>query len=120
MAVCAEASQLCHGMRISLKEKSKIFKTFTMLSQIGISMMVPIFLCVWLGSFLDEKFGTAFLFPIFLILGFLSAIRNVYILTRTFYAKDKAREDAELAYIENLKQEGRKKAKEQEKQKDEV
>ena len=120
MAVCAEASQLCHGMRISLKEKSKIFKTFTMLSQIGISMMVPVFLCVWLGSFLDEKFGTAFLFPVFLILGFLSAIRNVYILTRTFYAKDKAREDAELAYIENLKREGRKKAKEQEKQKDEV
>ena len=120
MAVCAEASQLCHGMRISLKEKSKIFKTFTMLLQIGISMMVPIFLCVGLGSFLDEKFGTAFLFPIFLILGFLSAIRNVYILTRTFYAKDKAREDAELAYIENLKQEGRKKAKEQEKQKGKV
>lgn len=120
MAVCAEASQLCHGMRISLKEKSKIFKTFTMLSQIGISMMVPVFLCVWLGSFLDEKFGTAFLFPVFLILGFLSAIRNVYILTRTFYAKDKAREDAELAYIENLKQEGRQKAEEQEKQKGKV
>ena len=120
MAVCAEASQLCHGMRISLKEKSKIFKTFTMLSQIGISMMVPVFLCVWVGSFLDEKFGTSFLFPVFLILGFLSAIRNVYILTRTFYAGDKAKEDAELAYIENLKKEGRQKAEEQEKQKGKV
>ena len=98
-----------------MKERSKLFKTFTMLSQIGISMMVPVFLCVWFGSFLDEKFGTAFLFPVFLILGFLSAIRNVYILTRTFYAKDKAREDAELAYIENLKKEGRKKAEQQQK-----
>ena len=91
-----------------------------MLSQIGISMMVPVFLCVWFGAFLDEKFGTAFLFPIFLILGFLSAIRNVYILTRTFYAKDKAKEDAELAYIENLKKEGRRKAEEQEKQRGNV
>ena len=91
-----------------------------MLSQIGISMMVPVFLCVWFGSFLDEKFGTAFLFPIFLILGFLSAIRNVYQLTRTFYAKDKAKEDAELAYIENLKQEGKKKAEEQKEQKHEI
>ena len=107
-------------MRTDLKEKSKLFKTFTMLSQIGISMMVPVFLCVWLGSFLDEKFGTSFLFPIFLILGFLSAIRNVYILTRTFYVKDKAREDAELAYIENLKQEGKKKAEEQKQRKEEV
>lgn len=98
-----------------MKERSKLFKTFTMLSQIGISMMVPVFLCVWFGSFLEEKFGTAFLFPVFLILGFLSAIRNVYILTRTFYAKDKAREDAELAYIENLKKEGRKKAEQQQK-----
>ena len=98
-------------MRNSLKEKSKLFKTFTMLSQISISMMVPVFLCVWFGTFLDGKFGTTFLFPIFLVLGFLSAIRNVYQLTRTFYAKDKAREDAELAYIENLKKEGRQKAK---------
>ena len=91
-----------------------------MLSQIGISMMVPVFLCVWLGSVLDEKFGTAFLFPIFLILGFLSAIRNVYILTRGFYAKDKAKEDAALAYIENLKKEGRQKAEEQKEQNHEV
>ena len=105
-------------MRTGLKEKSKLFKTFTMLSQISISMMVPVFLCVWFGTFLDGKFGTTFLFPIFLVLGFLSAIRNVYQLTRTFYAKDKAREDAELAYIENLKKEGRQKAEEQKRQKE--
>ena len=103
-----------------MKEKSKLFKAFTMVSQIGISMMVPVFLCVWLGSFLDEKLGTSFLFPVFLVLGFLSAGRNVYQLTRAFYAKDKEKEDAALAYIENLKQEGKRKAEEQKGQKDEV
>ena len=91
-----------------MRETSKIFKALTMLSQIGISMMVPVFLCVWLGSFLSNQFEIPLLFPIFLLLGFLSAIRNVYILTRSFYAKDKAKEDAELAYIERLKQEGKK------------
>lgn len=103
-----------------MKEKSKLFKALTMLSQISISMMVPVFLCVWFGSFLDQKLGTSFLFPVFLILGFLSAIRNVYQLTRMFYAKDKAKEDAALAYIENLKKEGRQKAEEQKEQKNEV
>jgi hypothetical protein len=37
-----------------------------------------------------------------------AAIRNVYHITKSFYAKDKKREDDELAYIENLKRTGEK------------
>lgn len=94
--------------------KSKVFRAFVMLLQIGISMMVPVFLCVFVGKWLDEKFGTGYFFILFLVLGFLSAFRNVYQLTRSFYAKDKAKEDAELAYLEGLKQEGRRREEERE------
>ncbi|MBR2408022.1 MAG: AtpZ/AtpI family protein [Lachnospiraceae bacterium] len=86
---------------------SKVIKALMLVTQLGVSMMVPIFLCVLAGSFIDKKAGTGFFLPLFLFLGIAAAFRNVYYLLKPFYAKDKAREDAELAYIERLKAEGR-------------
>ena len=86
---------------------SKVIKALMLVTQLGVSMMVPIFLCVFAGSFIDKKAGTGFFLPFFLFLGIVAAFRNVYYLLKPFYAKDKAREDAELAYIERLKAEGR-------------
>lgn len=91
-------------------KNSKVIKALMLVTQLGISMMVPIFLCVFAGGFIDKRAGTGFFLPIFLVLGIAAAFRNVYYLLKPFYAKDKAREDAELAYIERLKAEGRKAA----------
>ncbi len=89
---------------------NKVIKALLLISQLGISMMVPIFLCVYAGNFLDEKLNTGFFMPLLLVLGIAAAFRNVYYLLKPFYAKDKAREDAELAYIERLKAEGKQNA----------
>lgn len=86
-----------------MKDK-RVFKAITMVTQVSISMMVPIFLCIFIGYKIDQKLGTSFWFLIFMVLGFLTAIRNVYYLTKSFYAKDKAREDAEMHYFEKLRQ----------------
>lgn len=44
-------------------------------------MAIPIIMCILLGNYLDEKFGTNVLFLIiFTIIGVLSAFRNLYIL----------------------------------------
>lgn len=86
---------------------NKVIKALMLVSQIGISMMVPIFLCVFAGNFIDKKAGTGCFLPILLFLGIAASFRNVYYLLKPFYEKDKAREDAELAYIERLKEEGR-------------
>lgn len=83
-----------------------IARSFMMISQIGISMLVPIFLCLFLGVKLNEWLEEVWFVPVFLFLGMGAAVRNVYYLTRSFYAKDKKREDEELAYIENLKKAG--------------
>lgn len=83
-----------------------IVKGLMMVSQISISMLVPIFLCLFLGNFLNEKCDTVYFVPVFLFLGIAASIRNVYMLTKSFYAKDKKKEDEELAYIENLKKAG--------------
>ena len=86
---------------------SKVIKALMLVTQLGISMMVPIFLCVLAGGFIDKKAGTGWVMPVFLFLGIAAAFRNVYYLLKPFYATDKAKEDAELAYIERLKAEGR-------------
>lgn len=87
-------------------KNSKIVRSLMMVSQIGISMLVPIFLCIFFGVKLNEWLDTVIFVPVFLFLGMAAAFRNVYYLTKNFYAKDKKREDEELAYIENLKKAG--------------
>ena len=87
-------------------KNSGIVHGIMMISQISISMLVPIFLCLFFGIKLNEWLDTKWFVPVFLFLGMGAAIRNVYQLTKSFYSKDKKREDDELAYIENLKRAG--------------
>lgn len=61
--------------------KNNIARPLALLTQLGISMMVPIFLCIAVGLWLDRTFGTN-LVLIFLVLGFLSGGRNVWILAK--------------------------------------
>ena len=89
-------------------KKNGIAGSLMMISQISISMLVPIFLCLFFGIKLNEWLETKLFVPVFLFLGMGAAIRNVYYITKSFYAKDKKREDDELAYVENLKKAGEK------------
>ena len=74
-----------------------------MITQIGVCMMVPIFLCAWLGVWLNRLFHTDIAFVLMLILGIGAAFRNVYILTKAFYMADMRKEHAQLEYIQSLK-----------------
>ena len=75
---------------------SKVIKALMLVTQLGISMMVPIFLCVLVGGFIDKKAGTGWGMPVFLFLGMVAAFRNVYLLLKPFYAKDKERLNEEM------------------------
>lgn len=85
------------------KSDKVIWHSVMMISQVGITMLVPIFLCVYIGIKLDDWFGTDYLFIIFVLLGVLAAFRNVYLLMRKFYARDLEREEEELRYFAELK-----------------
>lgn len=64
----------------------EIGKALALLTQIGISMIVPTFLCLVLGSFLDKIFHTGNVFMVvFIILGICAGFRSVYMLTKGFY-----------------------------------
>ncbi|MEE0884045.1 MAG: AtpZ/AtpI family protein [Faecalimonas sp.] len=56
--------------------KKSVYTTFAMISQVGISMIVPILLCTYAGVWLEEKFD----FPwtvIMIVVGVLAGVRNV-------------------------------------------
>lgn len=56
--------------------KKSVYTTLAMISQVGISMVVPILLCTYAGVWLEEKFD----FPwtvIMIVVGVLAGIRNV-------------------------------------------
>lgn len=69
--------------------RREIVKALSLVTQIGISMVIPIVMCLFIGLFLDRLAGTSPLFLlIFIFLGVGGGFRSVYVLTKAFY-KDK-------------------------------
>lgn len=81
----------------------KVLRSFAMISQIGISMMVPIFLCGVIGRWLTRLTHQELWFVFLLVVGIGAAFRNVYIVTRSFYAKDLEEEHKRMQHLEELK-----------------
>lgn len=86
-----------------VKKKRSVGRALLMITQIGISMIVPIFLGAFIGSWLDRRLGTVFFFLVFLAVGIFAAFRNIYYLTKPFYAEDLEREKKEQEYWDSLK-----------------
>ncbi len=65
---------------------NQVAKMFFLILQIGITMLVTIFLCIGLGYLVDNFFGTRLLVW-FIVVGVVSGINSVYILIRRFIGK---------------------------------
>ncbi|MBS4536447.1 AtpZ/AtpI family protein [Clostridium sp. D2Q-14] len=62
--------------------KRKTLQYLAYISQIGISMIVPIMIGIFLGKFLDDSFGTKVLFlAIFSVIGVAAAFVNLFKMT---------------------------------------
>lgn len=64
-----------------MKNRNQVFQTFSLISQLGISMIAPVILCTLVGVYLEDKFSIPLTIP-FIILGILAGGRNVYALLR--------------------------------------
>ena len=62
-------------------------RNIVLISQVAIAVMVPIFLCVAVGVWLDNKFGTWFTLPL-LKIGVLAGGRNAYVLVMNVVSQD--------------------------------
>lgn len=61
--------------------KRSVHKTFSLISQLGISMIVPVLMCTLAGTYLEDKFSIPVTIPL-IILGILAGGRNVYALVK--------------------------------------
>ena len=71
-----------------MKKKYGFLANFALVSQLGLMMVIPIILGIWLGGIIDNKLGTGALFLIiFTLLGVGSAFRNVFLLVNKQFTK---------------------------------
>ncbi len=77
------------------KYKSSVYQTLALVTQFGISMLVPIFLCSFLGKFLDDSMNTSYWFVILFFIGALAGFRNIYIMAKKTYETKENDQDYE-------------------------
>lgn len=85
------------------------YRNLIMISQVSISIMVPVFLCVALGVWLDEQFGTWFTVPL-LFIGIAAGARNAYVLVMSVVKseEEKRRRQQEKEIMQKVERANRK------------
>ena len=85
-----------------MKYHKTVYQSLAMITQFGITMLVPIFLCSFLGWYLDEKLQTSWLFVALFFIGALAGFRNVFILSkRIFQTQDDTMERKRRKSLQN-------------------
>lgn len=91
-----------------MKNENQALRNIVLISQLAICVMVPTFLCLAFGIWLDKKFGTWFTVPL-LFIGIAAGARNAYVMAMNTVRQDKAKkEKADQAEIERKVEEYRK------------
>lgn len=65
-----------------MKMSNNVIQSLTTLTQFTIHMLVPIFMCFFVGMFIDEKAGTSYWMIIMFFVGALAGFGNVYRLAK--------------------------------------
>lgn len=64
-----------------IKNTKNIVRSLSMVTQLGVSMLAPVVLCICLGMWLDEKFGWSST-AVLVVLGIMAGARNTWILAK--------------------------------------
>ena len=71
-----------------MKFNRSVYQALSMIGQFGINMLVPVFMCSFLGMFLDKKLGTDFLIVIGFFVGAAAGGWNVFRFARRIYERE--------------------------------
>lgn len=92
-----------------MKYHKTVYQSFALITQFGITMVVPIFLCSFLGWYLDEKLQTSWLFVALFFIGALAGFRNVFFLSKKiFETKDDTMDRKRRKGLTNVAGDGKK------------
>lgn len=73
-----------------MKKNNEIVRSLAMVTQLGLSMLAPVVLCAFIGTWLDERFGWS-ITAVLLILGVMAGGRNTWILLKQVQPSDSKR-----------------------------
>lgn len=73
-----------------MKLDKRVWQYLGLITQVGISMLSPVVLCVFAGYWLDQKFGWYTTVPL-LILGILAGARNTWKLLKELAEAERER-----------------------------
>ena len=71
------------------KYDKSVFMSMTLISQFGITMIVPMAMMFAAGYFLDRFLGTSYWTVLLFFVGALAGFRNIYVLARRVYGEKK-------------------------------
>ncbi len=81
-----------------------VFRSFVLITQIGINMLVCICLMSALGLYLDHKLGTSYIAILLFFVGVVAGAQNAYRMTKQVYTNPK--EDCKDKDVEKKDVEG--------------
>ena len=61
-----------------MKLDKSVSQALALAGQFGFMILVPVFLCFWLGYRIDRWLGTNFIFIIFIFIGAFAGIVNIF------------------------------------------
>lgn len=70
---------------MALKYNKTVWQALTMITQFGVNMLVPIFLCSFAGMYLDRWLGTSVWMVALFFVGALAGFTNVFRFARRVY-----------------------------------
>ena len=73
---------------VNLRRKKNGLENLVLISQLGINVMTPVFLCLIAGDWLDRRFGTSLVVPL-LIVGILAGGLSAYKMAKATIDKEK-------------------------------
>ena len=71
------------------KYDRSVFMSLALISQFGITMVVPMVLMFAAGYFMDRFLGTSYWTVLLFFVGALAGFRNIYVLAKRVYGRKK-------------------------------
>ena len=69
-----------------MKYDKSVYRSLTLITQFGINMIVPIFMCTALGVYIGKKLSIKWIVIPFFMAGALAGFRNIFMMAKRIYS----------------------------------
>ncbi len=71
-----------------MKYDKSVYRSLALITQFGINMLVPVFLCTIAGVFLGKRFSIDWIVIPLFVIGALAGFRNIFIMAKKIYSQE--------------------------------